>query len=453
MTLLVNVMDRLFGQPLFLHPQKAEVVAGVILSRSGFDRALSLEAPVETVAEAVAGAAAGAPEASRFVGSRRRADGSGGLTRMKDGVAVIDIVGSLVNRGAWVGASSGLVSYEGIGAQVDAAIADPEVKAILLDINSPGGEASGMFALAAKIRAAREKKPVTAIVNDMAASAAYGLASAANEIVISPTSLVGSIGVVFMHADRTKEKKKAGIVETAIYAGANKTLGMGTLTPEAKASFQSMVDAFYERFLETVEAGRGERTTAEAARATEASVYIGQDAIEKGLADRVGTFDEVLSDLSTRPASRRAPTSKGLIMSTNANPAAIADQSAATVTEAQAAARVEAARAEGAATGAKAERARCEAIMGSEAAKGRETMATHLAFKTDMSAADATALLETSPKAAAGSSVPPIHQRAANLPEAGASGSQPAGSATTENISAMWDRATARANPTVNTGR
>lgn len=327
MSSLFHVLDRLLGQPLFLLPAKAATILDVIM------------------AHADASTSADPPDASRFVGSRRRADGSGGLARVKDGVAVIDVIGSLVNRGAWVGASSGLVSYEGVGAQVDAAVSDPEVRAILLDINSPGGEAAGMFALAAKIRAARETKPVTAVVNDMAASAAYGLASAANEIVISPTSLVGSIGVVFLHLDRTGANEKAGIVETAIYAGANKTLGMGTLTPEAKASFQSMVDAFYERFLETVEAGRGERTTAAAARATEASVYIGQEAIEKGLADRVGTFDEILSDLSTRPASRRANTTR-LMMSTNANPAATAGPSVAAVTEAQAAARAEAARVE-----------------------------------------------------------------------------------------------------------
>lgn len=445
MTQLVNVMDRLFGQPLFLHPQKAEIVAGVILSRSGLDRALALEAPIEAIAEA----AIEGPEASRFTGSRRRADGSGGLARVKDSVAVIDVVGSLVNRGAWIGASSGLVSYEGIGAQVDAAVEGAkkgEIKGLVIDINSPGGEATGMFAAAEKIRSARAYLPIIAVVNDMAASAAYGLASAANEIVISPTSLVGSIGVVFMHADRTKEKKKAGIVETAIYAGANKTLGMGTLTPEAKASFQSMVDAFYERFLETVEAGRGERTTAEAARATEASVYIGQEAIERGLADRVGTFDEILSDLSTRPATRRA-LSMRLTMSTNTNPAATAEQSVATVTEAQAAARVEAARAEGTAAGAQAERTRCEAILSSEAAKGRETMAAHLAFKTDMEAGAATALLAVSPagaSAAATPPVPPISTRAGTTPEAGAHGGQPAGAEA--NIDAVWDRVLARTN-------
>lgn len=450
MNQLVNVMDRLFGQPLFLHPQKAEIIAGVILSRSGINRVLALDAPIETIAEA----AIEGPEASRFVGSRRRADGSGGLARVKDGVAVIDVVGSLVNRGAWVGASSGLVSYEGIGAQVDAAVEGAkkgEIKGLVIDINSPGGEATGMFAAAEKIRSARAFLPIVAVVNDMAVSAAYGLASAANEIVISPTSLVGSIGVVFMHADRTKEKKKAGIVETAIYAGANKVLGVGALTPEARASFQSMVNTFYERFLETVEAGRGERTTAEAARATEASVYIGQEAIEKGLADRVGTFDEILSDLSTRPASRRAPSMR-LNMSANANPAATTEQPVATVTEAQAAARVEAARAEAKAEGVKSERVRCEAILGADAAKGRETMAAHLAFKTDMSAADATALLDASPKVAAGAPVPTIAERSAAAPEAGASGGvKPPGA--DAGIDAAWDRVLARTNPPINTGR
>lgn len=310
-----HVMDRFFGTPLLLLPEKAATIAGLILSRSSGDAPIFLDAGGDETEV----------EANRFIGTRRRASGSASLARAANGVAVVDIVGSLVNRGAWVGANSGLVSYEGIGAQVDDAVADPEVTSILLDINSPGGEATGMFGLAEKVRAARSVKPVVAVVNDVAASAAYGVASAADEIVVSPTSIVGSIGVVMMHVDRTEEKAKAGIVETAIFAGANKTLGMGRLTADARANYQALVNSFYDRFLETVEAGRGERTTAEMARATEASAYIGRDAISAGLADRVGTFDQVLAELSNRPAARRAKPTGPAKMNTSTPFSASAD--------------------------------------------------------------------------------------------------------------------------------
>lgn len=396
MTHLVHVMDRLFGQPLFLLPTKAETIAGVILSRGVADLPLAVAAADD----------AAVPEASRFAGQRYNREETG-LVGVADGVAIIHVIGSLVNRGAWVGASSGLVSYEGIAAQIDAAVEGAKrgtIKALAVDINSPGGEATGMFALTAKLRAARDVMPVIAVVNDMAASAAYGIAASADEVVISPTSIVGSVGVVFMHVDRSQAAAKAGVVETAIYAGANKTLGLGPLTTEARASIQSMVDTFYARFLETVELGRGDRTTAEAARATEANIYVGQAAIDAGLADRIGTFDQVLADLSNRPAARRA-NSMGFSMSTTTtNPAATLD-AAAGLTEQQIAARVETARSEATAAATKAattaERLRCQTILSAEAAKGRETMAAHLAFKTDMDAAAATALLEVSTKAEA----------------------------------------------------
>lgn len=394
MSSLMHVMDRLFGAPLLLLPEKAQTIAGVILSRT------TSEAPIVIEGAALDGPSGkGGVEANRFVGSRRREDGSYSLTRSSAGVAVIDVVGSLVNRGAWVGANSGLVSYEGIGAQIDAAVAGAakgEVKALIVDINSPGGEATGMFGVAEKLRAARAYMPVIAVVNDVAASAAYGIASAADEIVVSPTSIVGSIGVVMLHVDRTGANEKAGVVETAIFAGANKTLGMGRLTTEARASYQSLVDGFYARFLETVELGRGARTTADMAKATEASVFIGRDAIARGLADRVASFDQVLAELSTRPATRAQQ--QGMHMSNPTTPAATADQPAAGITEAEVSARADAARTEGRAEGVKAERERIGAIVSSDAAKGREALAHHFAFKTSMAAADAVAALEAAAK-------------------------------------------------------
>ena len=166
-----------------------------------------------------------APEANRFTGSSRRADGTTSMMRTADGVAIIPVLDTLVNRGAWLDSRSGLTSYEGIAAQLRAAGSDPEVRSVLLDISSPGGEAAGMAGLADLIRSVRQTKPVTAFVNDMAASAAYGIASAANEIVISPTSILGSIGVVMLHADRSGELAAQGVKPTLIFAGSHKVDG------------------------------------------------------------------------------------------------------------------------------------------------------------------------------------------------------------------------------------
>ena len=170
---LLRLSDRLLNTPLLIHPAKAQIILGVLSGRIGFDASLfDVEDNESTL------------EASRFVGSNRRADGSAALSRTADGVAVVPVLDTLVNRGAWLDSRSGLTSYEGIAAQLRAAGQDPEVWSVLLDISSPGGEAAGMAGLADLIRSVRQTKPVTAFVNDMAASAAYGIASAADEIVI-----------------------------------------------------------------------------------------------------------------------------------------------------------------------------------------------------------------------------------------------------------------------------
>ena len=120
---------------------------------------------------------------------------------MVDGIAVIEIAGTLVHRGAWIGQSSGMTSYEGIAAQLQAALADPGVRGIALDIDSFGGEVAGAFDLADRIRAARAQKPVHAFIAEHALSAGYVLASQADHIILPRTGAVGSIGVVALHTD------------------------------------------------------------------------------------------------------------------------------------------------------------------------------------------------------------------------------------------------------------
>jgi signal peptide peptidase SppA len=206
-----------------------------------------------------------------------------------DGVAVIEVSGVLVHRGAWIGQSSGQTSYEGIAAQLAAAASDPAVRGIALEIDSFGGEVAGVFDLADAIRAARSAKPVWAFVAEHAFSAGYALASQADRIILPRTGAVGSIGVVVMHADLSGQLSDTGVTVTLIHSGAHKVDGnpYAPLPDPVRARIQGEIDAIRSLFAETVAAGRGRSLTAEAALATEAECLRGAEAVAAGLADEV----------------------------------------------------------------------------------------------------------------------------------------------------------------------
>ncbi len=261
---LVNIASRILNRPLLLHPSKAEVLLHVLQGRLPIDGATL--PPLSS-------------DANRFIGRRTRPDGSTRFNRAVKGVAIITIEGSLVNRGAWIGANSGLVSYEGIAAQLRDAAGDDTIHTVLLDIDSPGGEATGMYATAKLVAEVAADKRVVAFVNAMAASAAYGIASQAAEIVVSPTSIVGSIGVVLTHLDRSGALEQEGVKATLIYAGAHKVDGhpFGPLSDTVKADLQAEVETIYDTFVNLVAEGRGSRLSAEQARATEARAFLGAE--------------------------------------------------------------------------------------------------------------------------------------------------------------------------------
>jgi signal peptide peptidase SppA len=400
---LLRLSHRLLNTPLLIHPAKAEIILAALSGRIGLDASLFEEDGVDT------------PDASRFVGSARRADGTSSMMRSADGVAIIPVLDTLVNRGAWLDSRSGLTSYEGIAAQLRAAGLDPDVRSVLLDISSPGGEAAGMAGLADMIRSVRQTKPVMAFVNDMAASAAYGIASAASEIVVSPTSALGSIGVVMLHADRSGELAAQGVKPTLIYAGSHKVDGnpFEPLSDAVRADLQASVDAHYNQFLDTVAQGRGSKLTPDMARATEARTFIGAQAVAGGLADRIASFDEALTSLSeqnrpqtTRPSGRNARRG-GIQMSTNETPP---DAESSGISRAEHEAAVSLARQE--------ERSRIAGIVNSEAAQGRMAQAVVLATETSLSLQEATRLLLAGPKE---SRIEALASRAGNGPELGSS--------------------------------
>jgi len=271
MTLLPHLAARLFGAPLLIHRPKLDVILAVLGPRVGLT---DLAAPAGYTR----------PERGAAVGDPK--------------VAVIRIHGTLVRRTVGLEAESGLTSYAVIASQLDAALANPEAAAILLDIDSPGGESGGVFDLADRIRAAAKVKPVWAVANDMAFSAAYALACAADKVFVSRTGGVGSIGVIAMHVDQSQKDVQDGVRYTAVFAGDRKN----DLNPhepisnEAHAFLKAEVNRVYGLFVETVARNRGIEPSA--VRDTEAGLFFGQAAVALGLADAIGTFDDALAQLN-----------------------------------------------------------------------------------------------------------------------------------------------------------
>jgi capsid assembly protease len=298
MSILIRIAERVLNRPLMILPDKLALIASVLEGRIGIDAT-----ELKDLAQA-------GPDASRFSGSYLSEDGQRTKHyRVDKGVAMIPVLGSLVNRGAWLGARSGMTSYEGLGFQLAQATADSDVKTIILDIDSPGGEAVGAFEMADKVRAVAKSKPVVAVVNGMAASAAYAIASAASQIVATPSGVAGSIGVVLMHADYSVALHQKGIKPTLIHAGAHKVDGnpYEPLSDNVKFDLQAEVDSFYSLFVSSVAQGRKGRMTEKAIRSTEARTYIGQAALDAGLVDAIGSFETVLADLSKRSTTSKTP--------------------------------------------------------------------------------------------------------------------------------------------------
>jgi signal peptide peptidase SppA len=213
-------------------------------------------------------------------------------------IAVIPIHGSLLKRAMPVQAASGLLAYEDIGAMLDAAIADPGIDAVLLDVDSPGGEVGGCFELAARIRQAAAVKPVWAVANDSAFSAGYALACAASRVLVTQTGGVGSVGVIALHVDQSGADAQDGLRYTPIFAGAHKNdySPHAPLSDPARAALQAEIDRLYGLFVDHVAAMRG--MSADAVRSTEAALFFGPRAVETKLADGVADLPQALQQLS-----------------------------------------------------------------------------------------------------------------------------------------------------------
>lgn len=222
-------------------------------------------------------------------------DAESAYTVDAEGVAHVRVEGPLAQR-AWSCWGFGGDGYDAIESRVRAALDDPRSRALVIEYDSPGGEVAGCGVCAEAIRSAADAagKPVVSYVDELAASAAYWLASAADKIVTPPSGMVGSIGVI---ATRVEESPSAesGRKVHLITSGARKADGHPTvpMSEEELAATQSKVDTLADLFAGAVAERRG--MTLAQVRGLEADVFIGADAVTRGLADRVGNLSSAVA--------------------------------------------------------------------------------------------------------------------------------------------------------------
>ncbi|TIP39752.1 MAG: S49 family peptidase, partial [Mesorhizobium sp.] len=275
------VASLLFDTPLLIHRGKANTILNAIGPR---------------ILDGLAVGAAELPRPQREARSGQGRSFRSGGYMADNGIAVLPVLGTLIRRGSWLDSESGLTSYSALSDAVTEIMYDPAVRGLMLELDSPGGEAAGCFDLARFIRSASEAtgKPVWGHVNEVAASAGYAVISSASQIWVPTTGECGSIGCLAAHVDVSEADRLAGVRWNYIFFGAEKADGNmhEPLSDRARATLQADVDALGEMFVQLVSQHRG--IDADKIRATEARMFRGTEAVESGLADMSGTFDEAL---------------------------------------------------------------------------------------------------------------------------------------------------------------
>lgn len=216
------------------------------------------------------------------------------------GIAIVRIKGALSKGRSWWQYFYGGANYGSIERDIRHAVADGNIKAIVLDIDSPGGVCAGCFELADVIRELRAEKPIVAFANGLMCSAALCLGTVASQVVVTKGTCSGSLGVILARWDYSKLNEEIGVQVNYITSGAAKA----DLYPDLPMSdpererLQAEVDSLFQLFLQSVSDGRGMDLEKLRASAGDARVFIGQEAVAAGLADRVGTLPEVIAELS-----------------------------------------------------------------------------------------------------------------------------------------------------------
>lgn len=225
---------------------------------------------------------------------------------VRDGIATIPVTGPMFRYANLFTMLSGATSYETLATDFTAALEDPAVGAIILAIDSPGGEVNGTAELAQLVYEARGKKPIVAMVSGFGASAAYWLASAADQVIAAPTAVLGSIGVQLAYMDTRKRDESKGVRSIEIVSSQSPRKNLDPNVDAGRAEIQQMVDALAQVFVETVAEYRGVSAEQVLAEFGQGGVFVGQLAVAAGLADRIGTYEGVHAELAGQYAQRAA---------------------------------------------------------------------------------------------------------------------------------------------------
>ncbi|EJQ6148811.1 S49 family peptidase [Escherichia albertii] len=357
---LSHIAAMAFNEPLLLEPAYARVFFCALGKEMG---AGSLAVPQQAVQLDADGMQLAVTD--YMSGGQRPAKSY----QVKNGIAILPVSGTLVHKLGSLRPYSGMTGYDGLTARLQMAVDDPDVRGILLDIDSPGGQAAGAFDCADMIYRLREQKPVWALCNDMACSAAMLLAAACTRRLVTQTAKIGSIGVMMAHTSYEKQLAQEGVDITLIYSGQHKVDGnsIQALPAGVRADFQRRIDEARRMFVDKVALYTG--LSSETVMNTEAAVYDGQAGIDTGLADQMinaaDAVDVMVSALNNSVTKENAMSVKNL-----------------TVAEAVAQ-----------------ENQRVMGILNCQEAKGREQLAQMLAGQPGMSVEQAKTLLAAAPVA------------------------------------------------------
>ena len=305
----------------------------------------------------------------------------------RDGVAIIPVTGPLFRYANIFTAISGASSYELIARDFMSALENPQISSIILDIDSPGGEVNGVSELASMIFDARRTKPIIAYASGDAASGAYWIASAADEIVVSETSALGSIGVVGIYRGKSA-KESAETVEIVSSQSPHKRLD--PMSDDGRAKLQTRIDAMADVFVSTIARNRSVTPDHVLEHYGGGDVMIGANAVNAGLADRIGSLERLITELSS--PKTQSPPPEGFFSSTQPKKEKKPMNLEQLKTDHPDL--VASLHAEGSAK----EKQRLKDILSCEAAEGREKLAQEIALNTEINAMDAQHLMKSAPK-------------------------------------------------------
>lgn len=305
----------------------------------------------------------------------------------RDGVAIIPVTGPLFRYANIFTAISGASSYELIARDFMSALENPQISSIILDIDSPGGEVNGVSELASMIFEARGTKPVIAYASGDAASGAYWIATAADEIVVSETSALGSIGVVGIYRGKSA-KESAETVEIVSSQSPHKRLD--PMSDDGRAKLQTRIDSMADVFVSTIARNRSVTPDHVLEHYGGGDVMIGAHAVNAGLADRIGSLERLITEFSspktpsppqegffssTQPKKEKKPMNLEQLKTDHPDLVASLHE-------------------EGSAK----EKQRLKDILSCEAAEGRQKLAQEIALHTEINAMDAQHLMKSAPK-------------------------------------------------------